>query len=192
MISARQQEFEKGFDRAGQTREHVRLACSLNVKTLLVVINKMDESTVQWSEARYLEICETLNPFLKKIGFKNVQFIPISGLSGANLFSLPTELPAQWYQGPTFMQALDSIVLSTPKEDDPLRITILDRYKDQGRLVIMGKVESGLVCEGDILRICPTSETLCVNMLESDFKEGSIKCAYWSVKIFILVLKGWI
>ena len=70
VISARQQEFERGFDRAGQTREHVLIAKTLNVGRLLVVVNKMDEPTVQWSEDRYKEIVGTLNPFLKKTGFK--------------------------------------------------------------------------------------------------------------------------
>jgi peptide chain release factor subunit 3 len=53
VISARKGEFETGYERGGQTREHVLLAKTLGVAKLIVVINKMDEPTVQWSKERY-------------------------------------------------------------------------------------------------------------------------------------------
>ena len=55
-ISARRGEFEAGFEKDGQTREHVQLAKSLGVQKLVVVVNKMDEPSVQWSETRWDEI----------------------------------------------------------------------------------------------------------------------------------------
>lgn len=53
MISARRGEFETGFERGGQTREHAMLVKTAGVKKLVVVINKMDDPTVQWDENRY-------------------------------------------------------------------------------------------------------------------------------------------
>lgn len=53
VISARKGEFETGFNRGGQTREHALLVKTLGVKLLVVVVNKMDDPTVEWSEARY-------------------------------------------------------------------------------------------------------------------------------------------
>ena len=53
VISARKGEFETGFDRGGQTREHAVLAKTSGVKQLVVAINKMDDSTVNWSQERY-------------------------------------------------------------------------------------------------------------------------------------------
>jgi len=52
VISARKGEFETGFDRGGQTREHAMLAKTAGVSSLIVVINKMDDPTVEWAEAR--------------------------------------------------------------------------------------------------------------------------------------------
>lgn len=46
VISARKGEFETGFDRGGQTREHAMLAKTAGVKHLVVLINKMDDPTV--------------------------------------------------------------------------------------------------------------------------------------------------
>jgi len=53
VISARKGEFEAGFERDGQTREHVHLAKCLGVQQLVVVVNKMDESSVKWNADRY-------------------------------------------------------------------------------------------------------------------------------------------
>lgn len=52
VISARKGEFETGFERGGQTREHAMLVKTAGVKHLIVVINKMDDPTVLWSEER--------------------------------------------------------------------------------------------------------------------------------------------
>lgn len=55
VISARKGEFETGFDRGGQTREHAMLAKTAGVKHLVVLVNKMDDPTVEWDERRYNE-----------------------------------------------------------------------------------------------------------------------------------------
>jgi peptide chain release factor subunit 3 len=47
-----QGEFETGFEKGGQTREHAMLVKSAGVKFLVVLINKMDDPTVEWSEVR--------------------------------------------------------------------------------------------------------------------------------------------
>ena len=43
---ASQGEFETGFERGGQTREHAQLAKTLGVAKLVVAINKMDDHSV--------------------------------------------------------------------------------------------------------------------------------------------------
>lgn len=52
VISARKGEFEAGFDKGGQTREHIVLVKTAGVSRLIIAINKMDEPTVQWDKAR--------------------------------------------------------------------------------------------------------------------------------------------
>ncbi len=121
VISARKGEFETGFERGGQTREHAMLAktagkccccwvlnCSLNhessssgVRQLIVLINKMDDPTVEWSEARYNECCEKLLPYLKKCGFNpktELYFMPCSGLTGAYLREPVSEAVCPWFR----------------------------------------------------------------------------------------------
>ena len=62
MISARKGEFETGFERGGQTREHAMLAKTAGVRYLVVLINKMDDSTVEWDEGRYAFFVQSYEP----------------------------------------------------------------------------------------------------------------------------------
>lgn len=158
VISARRGEFEAGFDRSGQTREHALLAKTLGVSKLVVAVNKMDEPTVKWSEERYQAIIKKLRPFLKGCGFKvkqDVTFLPMSGLTGENVKDPPKGAP--WYSGPTLMQVLDGVTIAGRDSNAPLRIPVLDRFNDRGTIV-MGKVEMGVVGKGLKVRIMPTNK----------------------------------
>jgi peptide chain release factor subunit 3 len=68
VISARKGEFEAGFEKDGQTREHAQLAKSLGVQKLLIIVNKMDCNN--WDKKRFDEILAGLKPFLFATGFK--------------------------------------------------------------------------------------------------------------------------
>ena len=50
VISARKGEYETGFEKGGQTREHITLAKTAGVSKIAVVINKMDDPTVEWQK----------------------------------------------------------------------------------------------------------------------------------------------
>uniref|UniRef100_A0A668AT91 G1 to S phase transition 1 n=1 Tax=Myripristis murdjan TaxID=586833 RepID=A0A668AT91_9TELE len=134
VISARKGEFETGFEKGGQTREHAMLAKTAGVKHLIVLVNKMDDPTVNWSLERYEECKEKLVPFLKKVGFnpkKDIHFMPCSGLTGANLKDPVPECP--WYTGLPFIPHLDSLPNFTRSTDGPVRLPIVDKYKVSSR-----------------------------------------------------------
>jgi peptide chain release factor subunit 3 len=165
VISARKGEFETGFDRGGQTREHAMLAKTAGVKHLglpppssaasslrsrfgprapfflrmlllmglavhqfaVVVINKMDDPTVNWAKERYDECHDRLLPFLKQTGFRKegagawvavpgdtqaradlamlavmafaleMHFMPLSGFLGINLTEPAPAGLCDWY-----------------------------------------------------------------------------------------------
>lgn len=69
VISARKGEYETGFEKGGQTREHAVLAKTQGVNKLVVVVNKMDDPTVEWSEERFKECTSKLAVFLKGVGY---------------------------------------------------------------------------------------------------------------------------
>lgn len=141
-----------GFDKGGQTREHAMLAKSLGVQQLVVVINKMDD--VNWSEKRFNEIKEQLVPFFKNscgYDLNTIKWIPISGLLGENIKDPVKNANASWYNGSTLFSALDQIELPKKDETGPIRIPILDKYKEGGAVYIFGKVESGMIVPGMFL-----------------------------------------
>ncbi|PIK57422.1 putative eukaryotic peptide chain release factor GTP-binding subunit ERF3A [Apostichopus japonicus] len=155
VISARKGEFETGFERGGQTREHTMLAKTAGVKHLVVLVNKMDDQTVNWSEERFEECKEKLLPFMRKVGFhtkKDLHFIPVSGITGANLKVPFTECP--WYKGPPFIQFIDDLPSLRRNSDGPLRMPVMDKFKDMGT-ILLGKLESGKIEKGANLIIMP-------------------------------------
>jgi peptide chain release factor subunit 3 len=156
IISARKGEFETGFERGGQTREHAMLAKTLGVEKLLITINKMDDPSVEWAQSRYDEIEKKLTPFLKSQGFKPSEFLflPISGLTGDNVKERKNT-PA-WYQGKSLLDTLDQLSVEKRKSDAPLRIPMLDGYKDMGSNMAIGKVEQGTARPGQKCIVMPT------------------------------------
>lgn len=154
VISARKGEFEAGFEKDGQTREHAQLAKSLGVQRLVVIVNKMDDC--HWSKNRYAEIQKGLEPFLAATGYgeKEVVWVPIAGLQGHNILEPVPKATCNWYTGPTLMEILDDLTLDAREAKGPLRIPIIDKMKDPA-LVCHGKVEHGTVRLGDKLAVMP-------------------------------------
>jgi len=169
VISARKGEFETGFERGGQTREHAMLVKTAGVKHLIILINKMDDFTVNWCEKRYNYCKDNLTPYLKKLGFhptKDIVFMPCSGLTGAGLKE-PVGADAPWYNGPAFIPYLDTLPELKRQMTGPFMMPIVDKYSDMGTVVI-GKVESGKCEKGISLIVMPNRVEVKVDQMWSD------------------------
>ena len=57
--------------------------------------------------------------------------------------------------GPCLAEYLDNIKLPSRKPSGPLRIPVIDRFKDQGSTYIYGKLESGTIIEDQTVTILP-------------------------------------
>lgn len=113
-MSARKGEFETGFERDGQTREHAVLIKNNGINKLVVVVNKMDDPTVQWDKARYDEICGKITPFLKACGFNpktDLTFIPVSAQQGENMKDVVPKSTAPWYECVHMLFAFDTVLM---------------------------------------------------------------------------------
>jgi len=168
MIASPTGEFEAGIAANGQTKEHALLAFTLGVKQMIVCINKMDDKTVSFSQARYDEIVKELKIYLKKVGYNpdKIQFIPISGWNGDNMLEKSPSMP--WYKGPTMLEALDMIEPPKRPTDKPLRLPLQAVYKIGGiGTVPVGRVETGILKPGMVVTFAPvqlTSEVKSVEM----------------------------
>eukprot|EP01114_Cavostelium_apophysatum_P017374 TRINITY_DN514_c0_g1_i3.p1 TRINITY_DN514_c0_g1~~TRINITY_DN514_c0_g1_i3.p1 ORF type:complete len:546 (-),score=161.02 TRINITY_DN514_c0_g1_i3:38-1561(-) len=174
VISAKKGEFESGFSKGGQTKEHTMLAKTLGIKYLVVVINKMDDASVNWEKERYDEIVNLLNPYFRQCGYaaKDVAFIPISGLKSHNLSVVVPKDVCNWYEGGTLLDLLDNLKPIDRLNSGPLRIPITDKFKDRGITFALGKVESGVISKGDQLVFVPNK--IPVEVLSLSLNETSM------------------
>lgn len=105
--------------KGGQTREHAMLAKTAGVKRLIVVVNKMDDPTVAWSKERYDECTSKITPFLKGCGYNpktDLDMMPISGFTGANMKERLDPKVCDWYTGPSFLELIDSMEMERKKD----------------------------------------------------------------------------
>jgi len=172
VISARRGEFETGFEKGGQTREHAILTKTAGVKHLFVVINKMDDPTVNWEKERYDEIVGKLTPFLKGVGWapNQMQFMPVSGFNGDNLAERLDSKKCPWYTGMSLLEALDNIEMAEISESEPLRFPIQGKFRDMG-LCVHGRNESGTFAVGDKLLMLPAKVQVIVDAIIHDTDE---------------------
>jgi elongation factor 1-alpha len=167
VVASGQGEFEAGISKNGQTREHALLAFTLGVKQMIVLINKMDDKSVNWGQPRYEEIKKEVSSYIKKIGYNpdKVPFVPISGWHGDNMMEKSPNLA--WYKGPTLLEALDTIEPPLRPVNKPLRIPLQDVYKIGGiGTVPVGRVETGILKPGTIVTFAPAGVTTEVKSVE--------------------------
>jgi elongation factor 1-alpha len=173
MIAGGAGEFEAGWDKNGQTREHALLAFTLGVKQMIVCINKMDDKSVNWAESRYNEIKDEVGKYLTKIGYRVedadkkplIHFIPISGWLGDNM--LERSANTKWYKGPILIDALDALVPPKRPSDKPLRLPLQDVYKIGGiGTVPVGRVETGIIKPGMVVTFAPVGLSTEVKSVE--------------------------
>jgi len=177
MIAGAQGEFEAGYAKNGQTRAHALLAYTLGVKEMIVCINKMDDKTVNWAEARYTEIKDELSKFLTKCGYKtkDMDFVPISGWNGDNMIERSANM--KWYKGRIMLEALDNIKPPKRPSEKPLRLPLQDVYKIGGiGTVPVGRVETGVLKPGMTVTFAPSglsSEVKSIEMHHEALEEAT-------------------
>ncbi|ODQ81152.1 hypothetical protein BABINDRAFT_6981 [Babjeviella inositovora NRRL Y-12698] len=148
--------FESGFNLEGQTKEHALLAKSLGIQKLVVAVNKMDQQ--DWSQARFDEIRLQLTEFLRMTGFREdqVEFVPVSGLTGINVCKAPHEPRLAWYQGKTLLLILEhQAVQQDVGTDFVMCVSDVQTLGKMDGLALSGKVSAGTLQPGQTILISP-------------------------------------
>ena len=165
VISAKPGEFESGFEKNGQTKEHAMLAKALGVQRLVIVVNKMD--TVEWSKDRFDYIQTNLKTYLfENCGYENkdIFWTIISGLHGTNMDKrIETDI-APWFYGDSLFDTFNNLPKIIKTSRPFLRIPLLDKYKDQGNMVF-GKVESGTVKSNMKCVVMPSQQEITIQKI---------------------------
>ena len=170
-------EFETGFSLDGQTKEHTILAKNLGIEKIVVAVNKLDKE--DWNEFRFNSIRQQMTEFLESsdVGFTSdqIEFVPISGLTGNNVVKRDDSVEAfSWYKGPTLGLLLENIKLSTDMNEDSADkllnenffLSVHDSFKDSGSIKVSGKISSGIIQAGETIVAAPSQEVLQVQSLK--------------------------
>ncbi|MCL4373972.1 MAG: translation elongation factor EF-1 subunit alpha [Candidatus Marsarchaeota archaeon] len=148
-----------------QTREHAILASVLGIGQVIVGINKIDK--VNFEQQKYEAVKKEMSDLLKVLGFKvdSMLFVPYSALEGSNVKTKPDKM--SWYNGPTLLEALDTLKLPEKPTNLPLRLPIQDVFSIPGfGTVPVGRVETGVLKVGDNITIMPSGVKTDVKSIE--------------------------
>ena len=86
IIDASPGNFESGFNKRGQTREHLIIIRALGCSKIIVAVNKMD--SVQFNQDRFNQIKAEVGAFLASIGFAKVLFENATYMAGSLMIAI--------------------------------------------------------------------------------------------------------
>jgi len=160
-----------------QTRRHTYLASLVGIPHIVLAVNKMD--MVDYSEARFNEICAEYLAFAAQLGLHDITCVPLSALVGDMLVDRGDNL--NWYQGPTLMELLENVVIDHDVNTTDFRYPVqwvcrpqTDEHHDfRG---FMGRIEAGEVSVGDEITVLPSGRTSRVKEIVT--YDGNLQTAY--------------
>jgi len=140
-----------------QTRRHSYLVSLVGIKHVVLAINKLD--LVDYSQQVFDLIDQEYRAFVERLGgIESVTSIPLSALRGDNMLERSANTP--WYNGPTLLQHLENVEISTTRTHAPLRMPVqwVNR-PDQDFRGYAGRILGGSVKPGDAVRVLPSGKT---------------------------------
>ena len=135
-----------------QTARHTRIAAMFGVRRVVLAVNKMD--LVDWDREIFESIRDSFRAIADEIGLSEVEAIPVSALTGANLTREGTSAP--WYGGPTLLAHLETVDVEESPAGRPFRMPV--QYVNRPHADFRGycgRVAAGTVAVGDAVGISP-------------------------------------
>lgn len=135
-----------------QTKRHAYMLAMLGLKNIIVALNKMD--LVSYKKEKYVEVLEETKNLLSKLGLHAGYYIPISAKLGDNIVKSSENM--SWFEGPTLLEALDSLQVSETLADKSLRYAVQGVLERAGKKIFIGRVESGTIFAGQQVTFYPS------------------------------------
>ncbi|MBK4775680.1 sulfate adenylyltransferase subunit CysN [Candidatus Pantoea edessiphila] len=136
-----------------QTRRHSFIAALLNIKHLVVAINKMD--LVDYNTDIFNKVKKDfLNFSVKLPQYMKINFVPISALRGDNVVTKSAKM--SWYSGPTLLNILENTDLKNLADSQFMRFPVqyVNCFKTDFR-GYSGTISSGIINIGQRIKILP-------------------------------------
>ncbi|ARN20373.1 sulfate adenylyltransferase subunit 1 [Piscinibacter gummiphilus] len=141
-----------------QTRRHALLAHLLRVPSIVFAVNKLD--AVEDPALAFNTTRDALLAFAKHAGIEVAGVIPVSALRGDNVTQ---PLDADWYDGPSLLQVLESLPALQERKDGDLLIPVQyvaregEGTGNQPR-TLWGRIAHGQVKAGDKVQLFPSGQ----------------------------------
>ncbi len=139
-----------------QTKRHSFIVSLLGIRHVVVTVNKMD--LVDFSQARFDEICSAYRDFAARLDLPDLHFIPISALDGDNVVEPSVNMP--WYRGSTLMNFLETVYIGSDRNFEDFRFQV--QYVSRPNLDFRGfcgTIASGIIRRGDEVMVLPSRQT---------------------------------
>lgn len=136
-----------------QTLRHLNICSLMKVSRIAVVVNKLDG--VGYDETVFESIKRDLQPAIDRLKLSDVEFIPVSALSGDNVSTASENMP--WYSGPTLLDYVQDWPEVESLENAPhLGVQTISRAENfRG---VAGTVFGGSFSVGDDVVVLPSKK----------------------------------
>src|SRR5258708_47827 len=135
-----------------QTLRHLAVVALMRVRSVLVVINKMD--LVHWDRACFEKIRLAVIECASQLGVAEVIVVPVSAVDGGNVVHDAPDPP--WYKG-TVLQALETLPARRPQGVPFRRVAQWINRPNQDFRGIAGEVVGAPLNVGDNIRVLPSN-----------------------------------
>jgi sulfate adenylyltransferase subunit 1 len=151
-----------------QTCRHAFIASLLQIKHLVLCVNKMD--LVDYSEEVFNKIKEDFDDFSSKLEIQDIHYIPISALKGDNVVEKSTNM--DWYQGATFLYTLENVHIASDYNFVDCRFPVQRVIRPQSDEFhdfrgYAGRIEGGIFKPGDEVLALPSGFTSKIKSIET-------------------------
>ena len=145
-----------------QTRRHSHILALLGLRRVVLAVNKMD--LMGWDEAVFEAIAADYRRLAAGLAIDDVRAIPVSALTGANLFQAGPQTP--WYRGPTLLRALEEAPAAEDQAAAPFRMAVqwVSRPGPDFR-GYAGTIASGALRPGDRIRAWPGGRSTAIRRI---------------------------
>ncbi len=167
-----------------QTRRHSFIASLLQIKHLIVAVNKMD--LVDYQEEAYQKVKEQYEEFASKLNVPDIRYIPLSALKGDNVVEKGDKMP--WYEGGTLLHTLETVHVGNDfnyvDSRFPVQYVIRphsEQYPDYRGYA--GRVAGGVFKPGDEILVLPSGFSSRIKSI--DTFDGPLKEAFAPMSVTI-------
>lgn len=150
-----------------QSRRHAFLASLLDIRHLVLAVNKMD--LLGWDQEKFDAIRDEFHAFAARLDVQDVTSIPISALHGDNVVTKSDQTP--WYEGPSLLSHLEDVYIAGDRNMVDVRFPVQyvirpHTLEHQDHRSYAGTVASGVMRSGDEVVVLPIGKTTRITAID--------------------------